>query len=157
MVFITSVTPASATANRNLLPDGMILLKRVHGVSVESQSGRAGLMNRLKRGFWKSPQKNITEKREKERKRKRNKTESPLTESQGVFPCLALHTLVNYAPCLVMPLKCPVMPLYALALPCMVNYTPIAQKPCKSPVNACKGHKQKQGDFLPLPCFYFSL
>jgi hypothetical protein len=38
------------------------------------------------------PQKNTTEKKEKEKKEQKlktkNKTESPLTKSQGVFPCL---------------------------------------------------------------------
>ena len=89
MVSITSAMPASATASRNLLLDGAIQLKRVHGVWKESQSGRAGLMNRRKHGLWIFPQKNTIEKKEKECKilKMKNKTESPL-QKQGVFPCL---------------------------------------------------------------------
>lgn len=92
----TSATPASATASRNLLPAGAILSRRVRGVWAELQSVRAGLMTKQKRGFWKSPQKNITEKKEKKKKEQKpkmkNKIENPLTKIKGFFLiCIALY------------------------------------------------------------------
>ena len=102
MVFITSVTLANATVNPLLLPAGVIPLKRVRGALVESQSGRAGLMTKQKRGFWMYPRKSITEKREKEKKeckplKMKNKTESPL-QSKGFF--LACNSLVFMPLCI---------------------------------------------------------